>query len=84
MGKCIPNTTAHCHLTTYAYPTSDSIHGFTTAAAGELVLPSGSNNGIMITAQTALVINDIGLTVSIGVHSAQAVYYSETNIQAHP
>ena len=29
-------------------------------------------------------LNDIGLTVSIAIHSAQAVYYSEVNIQAAP
>jgi hypothetical protein len=58
--------------------------GFTTAATGQLVLPAGSKIGIMITAPDSISLNDIGLTVSIGIHSAQAVYYSETNIQAHP
>jgi hypothetical protein len=53
-------------------------------ASGKLVLQSGSAIGIMITAPDSIALNDIGLTVSIGIHSAQAVYYSETNIQAHP
>ena len=66
------------------YPIASPYTGFTTAAASELVLPAGSKIGIMITAPDSISINDIGLTVSIGVHSAQAVYYSETNIQAHP
>ena len=58
--------------------------GFANAASGKLVLPAGEKIGIMITAPDSISLNDIGLTVSIGVHSAQAVYYSETNIQAHP
>ncbi len=55
-----------------------------TVASKDLVLPSGSTIGIVITAPDSITLNDIGLTVSIGVNSAQAVYYSETNIQANP
>jgi hypothetical protein len=54
------------------------------AAGTSIVLPSGNTVGVMITSPDSIGINDIGLTVGIGVHSAQAVYCSETNIQAHP
>ena len=37
---------------------------------------------IYINNPDSISLNDIGLTVGIAVHSAQAVYYSEVNIQA--
>ncbi|HLN88791.1 MAG TPA: hypothetical protein VK253_01885 [Candidatus Binatia bacterium] len=49
-----------------------------------LILPSGQTIVIYITSPDSIGLNDIGLTVSIAVHSAQAVYYCETNIQAAP
>jgi hypothetical protein len=67
-----------------AYPTGSPFTGFATAATGQLVLPAGAKIGIVITAPDSIGLNDIGITVSIAVNSAQAVYYSETNIQAHP
>jgi hypothetical protein len=48
-----------------------------------IVLPSGNTISIYITGPDSIALYDIGLTVGIGVHTAQAVYYSETNIQAH-
>jgi heme/copper-type cytochrome/quinol oxidase subunit 2 len=54
------------------------------ATSGNLVLPSGSTIVIYVNSPDSVGLNDIGLTVSIAVHSAQAVYYSETNIQAIP
>jgi hypothetical protein len=48
-----------------------------------IVLASGNTISIYITAPDSIALNDIGLTVGIAVHTAQAVYYSETNIQAH-
>jgi hypothetical protein len=48
-----------------------------------IVLASGNTISIYITKPDSIALNDIGLTVGIGIHTAQAVYYSETNIQAH-
>ncbi len=55
-----------------------------TAATGNLVLASGSTMVVYINDPDSIGLNDVGLTVSIAVHSAQAVYYSEVNIQAAP
>lgn len=55
-----------------------------TVASGDLILPSGSTMIIFINNPDSISITDIGLTVSIALHSAQAVYYSEVNIQAAP
>jgi hypothetical protein len=59
---------------------TDTAHAATTS----LILPSGSTMVIYINNPDSIGITDIGLTVSIGLYSAQAVYYSETNIQASP
>ncbi len=59
---------------------TDTAHAATT----NLILPSGNTIVIYVNAPDSIGLNDIGLTVSIGIHSAQAVYYSETNIQAAP
>jgi hypothetical protein len=53
-----------------------------TQATKNLVLPSGSTIVIYFNDPDSIGLNDIGLTVSISLHSAQAVYYSEVNIQA--
>jgi hypothetical protein len=53
-----------------------------TQAARNLVLPSGMTMVIYLNSPDSIGITDIGLTVSIALHTAQAVYYSETNIQA--
>ena len=61
--------------------------GLTATAAAtttSLILPSGSTIVIYINNPDSIGLNDIGLTVSIALHSAQAVYYSEVNIQAAP
>jgi hypothetical protein len=54
------------------------------AATTSLILPSGSTMIIYVNNPDSIGLNDIGLTVSIGIYSAQAVYYSEVNIQATP
>jgi hypothetical protein len=51
-------------------------------ATKNLVLPSGSTMVLYVNDPDSVGLNDIGLTVSIALHSAQAVYYSEVNIQA--
>ncbi len=53
-------------------------------ATTDLILSSGSTMVIYINNPDSIGLNDIGLTVSIALHSAQAVYYSEVNIQATP
>jgi len=52
-------------------------------ATTNLILPSGSTMVIYVNSPDSIGLNDIGLTVSIALHTAQAVYYSEVNIQAH-
>ncbi len=52
------------------------------AATNNLVLPSGRTMVIYANSPDSIGLNDIGLTVGISIHSAQAVYYSEVNIQA--
>jgi hypothetical protein len=52
--------------------------------SGNMILPSGDTMVIYFNDPDSISINDIGLTVSIAAHSAQAVYYSEVNIQAAP
>jgi hypothetical protein len=59
---------------------TDTAHQATT----NLILPSGSTIVIYVNSPDSIGLNDIGLTVSIAIHSAQAVYYSEVNIQAAP
>jgi hypothetical protein len=49
-----------------------------------LILPSGNTMVIYFNSPDSIGINDIGLTVSISLHSSEAVYYSEVNIQATP
>jgi hypothetical protein len=71
------------HLTTVA---AGAVAGFAAplvSTSGSLVLPSGETLVIYIDSPDSIGINDIGLTVGIAVHSAQAVYYSETNILAY-
>ena len=51
-------------------------------ATKNLVLPSGSTMVLYVNGPDSVGLNDIGLTVSIALHSSQAVYYSEVNIQA--
>jgi hypothetical protein len=59
---------------------TDTAHQTTNA----LILTSGSTMVIYINNPDSIGLNEVGLTVSIGVYSSQAVYYSETNIQATP
>ncbi len=46
-------------------------------------LPSGSTMLIYIMNPDSVTVNDVGLTISIALFSAQAVYYSEANVQAY-
>ena len=67
-------------IATNDFGLADTAHLATTS----LILPSGSTMVIYINNPDSIGLNDVGLTVSIALHSAQAVYYSEVNIQAAP
>jgi hypothetical protein len=49
----------------------------------DLTLQSGKTMIIYITSPDSITINDIGLTVALTVFTSQAMYYKETNVQAH-
>jgi hypothetical protein len=51
-------------------------------ASTDLVLKSGGTLLIYIVNPDSIAINDVGLTVSIAIHSAQAMYYLEANVEA--
>ena len=52
-------------------------------AENDLVLPSGYTMLVYIVNPDSITINDIGLTVSITLYTAQAMYYREANVQAY-
>jgi hypothetical protein len=52
-------------------------------AENDLVLPSGCTMILYIVNPDSITINDIGLTVSITLYTAQAMYYREANVQAY-
>ena len=53
-----------------------------TRAGNDLTLKSGYTMMIYVINPDSITINDIGLTVSITLYTAQAMYYRETNTQA--
>jgi len=53
-----------------------------TVATNDLILKSGYTMLIYIVNPDSISVNDVGLTVGITVHTAQAVNYLETNVQA--
>ena len=55
-----------------------------TVAQSDLILPSGSTILIYMINPDSISVNDIGITVSITLYSAQAMYHIETNVQAYP
>ena len=54
-----------------------------TAASTDLVLNSGDTMLIYIVNPDSITVNDVGLTVSLTLYTAQAVYYQECNVQAN-
>ena len=52
-------------------------------ATTDLVLKSGDTMLLYIINPDSITINDIGLTVSITIYTAQAMYYQECNVQAN-
>jgi hypothetical protein len=53
-----------------------------TVANTEVILKSGDALMIYIVNPDSVSVNDVGLTIGITLHSAQAIYYEETNVQA--
>jgi hypothetical protein len=53
-----------------------------TAASTDLTLKSGYTILIYIDDPDSISINDVGLTVSIAIYTANAVHYRETNVEA--
>jgi hypothetical protein len=58
-----------------------TVYNFTVASS-DLVLRSGYTMLVYIVNPDSITINDIGLTVSITLYTAQAMYYREANTQA--
>jgi len=52
------------------------------AASDDLTLRSGYSIIVYIDSPDSVTVNDIGLTVGITVHTSQAMYYKETNVEA--
>jgi hypothetical protein len=53
-----------------------------TVATNDLILKSGDTMLLYIINPDSITIKDVGLTVSITLYTAQAIYYRETNVQA--
>ena len=53
-----------------------------TVASDDLILKSGWTMIIYVNNPDSISVNDIGITVGITIHTAQAMYYRETNIEA--
>lgn len=51
-------------------------------ATDDLTLPSGYSMVIYIDDPDSITVNDVGLTVSVTINTAQAMYYVECNVQA--
>jgi len=62
--------------------TTDDAHDFIYSDSN-LVLRSGYTMLIYIVNPDSITINDIGLTVSVTLYTAQAMYYREANVQAY-
>ena len=52
------------------------------ATTTDLVLKSGYSMIIYVTSPDSISVNDIGLTIGLTVHTSQAMYYKETNVEA--
>jgi hypothetical protein len=52
------------------------------AAASDITVRSGYSIIVYISSPDSISVNDIGLTVGMTVHTSQAMYYKETNVEA--
>jgi hypothetical protein len=64
------------------YETLGSTQFNFTIANSDLILKSGETMLLYVINPDSISVNDVGLTVGITLHTAQAIYYRETNIQA--
>ena len=55
---------------------------FTQGSTSDLILKSGNSIIVYIGSPDSISSNDIGLTVGITVHTSQAMYYKECNVEA--
>ena len=53
-----------------------------TIATNDLILKSGYSMLLYMVNPDSISVNDVGLTVGVTLHTAQAMYYKETNIEA--
>jgi hypothetical protein len=53
-----------------------------TVASDDITVQSGYSIIVYIASPDSISVNDIGLTVGMTVHTSQAMYYKETNVQA--
>ena len=63
--------------------TIGSVHLTLADATTDLTLQSGKTLILFIDTPDSITINDIGLTVSVTLYTAQAMYYREANVQAY-
>jgi len=54
-----------------------------TVASNDLILKSGWTLLLYIVNPDSISLNDIGLTIGLTIHTAQAMYYRECNVQAY-
>jgi hypothetical protein len=78
-----PATTTVTPITLSLLGTGDTNQFPFSYAATDLVLKSGYTLLVYIINPDSITINDIGLTVSITLYTAQAMYYQECNVQAY-
>ena len=52
------------------------------AATDDITVRSGTSIVVYITSPDSISVNDIGLTVGMTVHTSQAMYYKECNVEA--
>jgi hypothetical protein len=55
-----------------------------TVASSDITVRSGYTIIVYMDSPDSISVNDIGLTVGMTVHTSQAMYYKETNVQATP
>jgi hypothetical protein len=62
---------------------TDGVSNFTVSTTtSDITVQSGYSIIVYITSPDSISVNDIGLTVGMTVHTSQAMYYKETNVQA--
>jgi len=69
-------------LTTLGVISIDSIDYNFTVAVNDITVKSGNTIIVYIDSPDSISVNDIGLTVGMTVHTSQAMYYKECNVEA--